>query len=182
MIADILNVVKMREKLGLVHVYTGEGKGKTSIGMGSIIRALGRDLNVKIIQLFKRNTGEQFFFEELGVEYIQFKPLHPYFTNYKEEELDDLREKFIEFWERNTKNIEEDLVFIDEIGPGIKWGIIPEKIVLDLIKNKPKNTELILTGRDFPKSIIEKADYVTELNKVKHPYDEGILAREGIEF
>ena len=173
----------MEEKLGLIHVYTGEGKGKTSTGMGLLVRALGRGLKVKIIQLFKRDTGEQFFFENSGLEYIQFKPLHPYFKTYEVEELESLRKEFLEFWNDAIKNLENyDVVLIDELGPGINWKIIPEEIALKLIENKPENTELILTGRDMPKSIIEKADYVSEIKKIKHPYDQGILAREGIEY
>lgn len=172
-----------KTKLGLVHIYTGEGKGKTSAGMGLLVRALGRGLRVKIIQLFKRNTGEQFFFENSGVEYLQFQPLHPYFTNYKEEELENLRKEFLEFWNEATKNLDEyDLILIDELGPGINWKIIPESVALELIEKKPENMELILTGRDFPKSLTEKADYVSEIKKLKHPYDSGTLAREGIEY
>lgn len=172
-----------KEKLGLVHVYTGKGKGKTSAGMGLILRALGRGLNVKIIQLFKRDTGEQFFFENSGVKYLQFKPLHPFFKNYNPNELEDLKKEFLKFWNESIKDLHEyDVVLIDEIGPGVNWKIVPEEIILDLIENKSKNTELILTGRDMPDSVIEKADYVSIIEKVKHPYDKGILAREGIEF
>lgn len=172
-----------KSKLGLVHVYTGDGKGKTSTGMGLLVRALGRGLKVKIIQLFKRDTGEQFFFENSGVKYLQFKPLHPYFTSYDHEQLEDLRRKFLEFWDEAVKDINEyDIILIDELGPGINWKIIPEKLVLDFIEKKPNNTELILTGRDFPESVKEKADYVSEIIKIKHPYDKGILAREGIEY
>lgn len=172
-----------KEKLGLVHVYTGEGKGKTSAGMGLVIRALGRGLRVKIIQLFKRDTGEQFFFENSGVEYFQFNPLHPYFKDYKPEDLENLKKDFNEFWEGATENLDDyDLILIDEVGPGINWGVIPEEMILEFIENKPKNMELILTGRDFPESVKEKADYVSEITKVKHPYDKGILAREGVEY
>jgi len=167
---------------GLVHVYTGEGKGKTSAGMGLLVRALGRGLNVKIIQLFKRNTGEQFFFENSGFNYFQFKPLHPFFKSYNKDELESLRKEFLEFWRDNLSDLDYDLILIDEIGPGIAWGVIDESLVIDLIKNKPEKTELILTGRDMPLSIIKKADYVSEINKIKHPYDKGILARKGIEF
>ncbi len=171
----------MEDKLGLVQIYTGDGKGKTSTGMGLLVRALGRGLKVKIIQLFKRDTGEQFFFENSGVEYLQFKPLHPYFKTYDESELENLRKEFLEFWVEATRNLEAyDIVFVDEFGPGINWKIISEEMALEFIENKPKNTELILTGRDFPKSLIEKADYVSEIKKIKHPYDKGILAREGI--
>lgn len=188
MIVVILNAVKMedikiKEKLGLIHIYTGEGKGKTSAGMGLILRALGRGLKIKIIQLFKRDTGEQFFFENSGFKYLQFKPLHPFFKAYNSDELTDLKKEFMEFWKEAIEDIEEyDVILIDEIGPGIKWKIISEEIVLDLMKNKPKNTELILTGRNIPEYIIEKADYVSEIKKIKHPYDKGILARKGIEF
>tara|TARA_Y100000034_G_scaffold123932_1_gene171427 strand:- start:5000 stop:5545 length:546 start_codon:yes stop_codon:yes gene_type:complete len=179
----ILNVVKMKEKLGLIHIYTGKGKGKTSAGMGLILRALGRGLKIKIIQLFKRDTGEQFFFENSGFKYLQFKPLHPFFKNYNENELEDLKKEFLEFWKEVIKDIEEyDVVLIDEIGPGIKWKIISEEIILDFMGNKPKNTELVLTGRNIPDSIIEKADYVSEIKKIKHPYDKGILSRKSIEF
>ena len=172
-----------KDKLGLVHIYTGEGKGKTSAGMGLIVRALGRGLKVKIIQLFKRDTGEQFFFENSGVKYLQFKPLHPYFKDYNPTQLESLKKEFLIFWEGALRDIEEyDLILIDEVGPGLNWKVIPENLVLDLIKNKPKNTELVLTGRDFPDSVKEKVDYVTDLQKIKHPYDKGILAREGIEF
>ncbi|PIO08539.1 cob(I)yrinic acid a,c-diamide adenosyltransferase [Candidatus Pacearchaeota archaeon CG10_big_fil_rev_8_21_14_0_10_34_12] len=172
-----------KQKLGLVHIYTGEGKGKTSAGMGLIVRALGRGLKVKVIQLFKRDTGEQFFFENSSVRYVQFKPLHPYFTNYSLDDLEDLKKNFLEFWEGAIKDMEEyDMILVDEIGPGINWGVIPEKSVIEFIENKPKNTELILTGRDFPDSVKEKADYISEINKVKHPYDSGVLAREGVEF
>lgn len=172
-----------KEKLGLIHVYTGEGKGKTSAGMGLLVRTLGRGSKVKIIQLFKRDTGEQFFFENSGVEYLQFKPLHPYFKTYNVNELGNLKEEFLEFWQEAIRDLEiYDVVLIDEIGPGINWKIIPEEIVLELIENKPENTELILTGRDVPQSILDKADYVSYIKKIKHPYDEGILAREGIEY
>ncbi len=171
-----------KESLGLVHIYTGEGKGKTSAGMGLVVRALGRGLKVKVIQLFKRNTGEQFFFDN-KIEYLQFKPLHPYFKDYKQEQLESLKKEFLEFWEKAISDLENyDVVLIDEFGPGINWKVIPEEVALKFIENKPKHTELILTGRDYPASVLEKADYVSEVKKIKHPYDKGILAREGIEY
>ncbi len=172
-----------RLNLGLVHIYTGEGKGKTSAGMGLIVRALGRGLKVKIIQLFKRDTGEQFFFEKLNVNYLQFKPLHPYFKNYDQSQKEDLTKNFMEFWNDAISDLKDyDVVLIDELGPGINWDVIPESLGIDLIVNKPKNTELILTGRDYPQSLKDIADYVSEVKKLKHPYDKGILARKGIEF
>lgn len=172
-----------KSKLGLVHIYTGEGKGKTSSGMGLVVRGIGRGLKVKIIQLFKRDTGEQFFFEKLGVNYVQFKPLHPYFKKYDPNQFEDLKKEFSKFWYEAIKDLKNyNIVLIDEVGPGLNWKIIPEEFIFKLIKEKPKNTELILTGRDFPNSVIEKGDYVSKIEKIKHPYDKGIIAREGIEF
>lgn len=171
-----------KEKLGLVHIYTGEGKGKTSAGMGQAIRSAGRGMRVKIIQLFKRDTGEQFFLKG-NIEYIQFRPLHPFFKRYESEELESLKKEFLEFFNESTKDIRNyDLVLIDEFGPGINWKVIDENFAIEFIKNKPKNTELILTGRDYPQSILDCADYVSDLKKIKHPYDKGILAREGVEY
>ena len=172
-----------KNKLGLIHIYTVEGKGKTSAGMGLVVRALGRGLKVKIIQLFKRNTGEQFFFENSGVPYLQFKPLHPYFKNYHQEELSSLKKEVEKFLRDSISDMSEyDLILIDELGPGVNWGMVSEDVALEIIARKPEKTELILTGRDYPKSLIEKADYVSDIHKEKHPYDSGILARKGIEF
>jgi len=176
-------MVVEKSKLGLVHVYTGEGKGKTSAGMGLVVRALGRGLKVKIIQLFKRNTGEQFFFKNLTIEYLQFGLVHPYFKNYEKAEKEDLKKQLRFFLEEAVKNLNEyDVVLIDEFGPGINWDIIDLKFAISIIENKPEKTELILTGRDIPQEIINLADYVSEIKKIKHPYEKGILAREGIEF
>ena len=117
------------------------------------------------------------------MDYIQFKPLHPYFKNYNSDDLEDLKKEFSKFWKESISDLENyDMVLIDEVGPGLNWKIIPHEFIFELIKNKPKNTELILTGRDFTNSILEKADYVSKIEKVKHPYEKGILARKGVEF
>lgn len=179
-----LNAVKYKmENLGLVHVYTGNGKGKTSAGLGIILRALGYKSNVKIIQLFKEKNGEKYFFEKEGIKCLQFKSLHPYFGRYDESELKELKKEFIEFWNEAIKNLEiYDFVLIDEIGPAIKGGIISEELVIEFISSKPKNTELILTGRDIPESVRKLADYISEINEIKHPYNNKISARKGVEF
>jgi cob(I)alamin adenosyltransferase len=180
----------MQKRLGLVHVITGDGKGKTTSGMGIVIRALGRGLRVKIIQLFKKDTGEQYFFEQakknrtdLVLEYVQFRPSHPYFEKNNAENLESLKQDVKKFWDAETKDLAHyDLVLIDEAGPGMNWNVLNSEDVVHLIENKPARTELILTGRDFPQCVKEKADYVSEINLEKHPYNEGVPARKGIEF
>ena len=142
-----------------------------------------RLVKTKNIQLFKRDTGEQYFFENSGVNYLQFKPLHPRFKIYEKEQLDGLKDDFIKFWNEATCDLEDyDMVLIDEAGPGIVWDVIPVESILNIIEKKSEKTELIFTGRKFPQEIVEKADYVSEIEKRKHPFDRGILAREGVEY
>ncbi len=178
----------IKEKLGLVHIITGNGKGKTTSGMGGVVRALGRGLKVKIIQLFKRDTGEQYFFSDLKskglpVEYVQFQPLHPYFKKYTPENFESLKVDLKTFWDNALADIDQyDVIMMDEVGPGLNWKVITEDMVFELIKNKPAQVELIMTGRDFPESVRERVDYISEINLIKHPYEKGILARKGIEY
>ena len=94
-----------------------------------------------------------------------------------------MKKEFLVFWNSAISDLENyDVVLIDEIGPGVNWEIISEAAVLELIEKKPRNTELILTGRDFPQSLKNAADYVSEIRKLKHPFDVGVFAREGVEY
>ncbi len=177
------NIKTIKEKLGLVHIITGSGKGKTTSSIGGAIRAAGRGLKVRIIQFFKRDTGEKKPLEKLGIEYFQFKPLHPYFKNYSEQSLQDLKKELNKFWIQAIKNLEKiDVLVIDEMGPALNWKTFEQKALLDFLENKPEKLEIIMTGRDFPKSIAKKADYISVINLEKHPYNKGIMARKGIEF
>lgn len=183
---DIKNI---KQTLGLIHIVTGNGKGKTTSGMGGVIRALGRGLKVKIIQLFKRDTGEQYFFEKIkntpgiNIKYVQFQPLHPYFKKYTEENFLSLKRDLLEFWKKETKDIKEyDILMIDEMGPGLNWKVFDEELIIKFLKTKPKHLEIIMTGRDFPESVKKKVDYISDVNLIKHPYQNNILARKGIEY
>ena len=175
----------MQSPLGLVHVYTGDGKGKTTAALGLASRAVGRGLKVKIIQFFKRDTGEILPLKGMGVNYEQFKPLHPFFREYSQEALSDLKTHFDEFWQEQMQDVRANnynLLVIDELGPALSYKIVPEETILRFLENKPQNLELVLTGRGFPPGVMEKADYVTEMRLIKHPYQQGINARRGIEF
>jgi cob(I)alamin adenosyltransferase len=169
--------------LGLIHVITGNGKGKTTSAMGMAVRAHGRDLKVAIIQFFKRDTGERTTMEKLNIPYFQFQPVHPYFTNYSEQHLDDLKKKIKVFWEDAIEKTKQcDFLVIDEIGPAMHWKVLDESTVKEFLKNKQKEMEVILTGRDIPESIKDIADYHNEVQGIKHPYQKGILAKKGVEY
>lgn len=201
-LTKIRNPIKVKgdnrkEKLGLVHVYTGDGKGKTSASLGLALRAIGNNLRVHMIQFLKSGfTGELYSAKKLGFQIEQFgrdalkeKQIH------LQEFADrtgrfvfqpDIEEKdaAIQGWEHAKKLIksnEYDVVILDEINCVLEKGLIPLNEVLEIVKNHGK-VELILTGRDAPKELMEAADYVSVVNRIKHPWQKGIKARKGIEY
>ncbi len=172
-----------KEKLGLVHIYTGNGKGKTTAALGLAVRMLGSDGRVAIVQFMKapRAYGEQKKIEECGALVESFGL--PKFVHGKptEEDIEAAKRAFERAKDLATSG-EWDLVILDEICVAIYFGMIGLEEVKELIKKKASNTELVLTGRYCPEELFEIADYVTEMREVKHPYQRGVLARKGVEF
>lgn len=196
-----------KENLGLVHVYTGDGKGKTTASLGLALRAIGNNLKVYMVQFLKSSfTGELysskrlgFTIEQFGVDALKEKQKHlQEFAGVSERSSltfdqtgrfifqPDIEEKdaAMQALEHAKKIIESgdyDLVILDEINCALDKGLIPLEEVLELIKNHSR-VELVLTGRDAPKKLMEAADYVSVVNRVKHPWQKGIKARRGIEY
>ncbi len=169
-------------KRGLVQVYTGNGKGKTTAAWGQALRASGQGLKVAIIQFFKgKGSGEAKMAKKLNLSVYSFCPVHPSFGGEKEELKKECK-KAIAFAKRLVMSKKYDLIILDEINIALRDRLIEVNEVLDLIKKKPKGIELILTGRGAPKKIIEVADLVTEMREIKHPYQKGIKGRRGIEY
>lgn len=165
---------------GLIQVYTGDGKGKTTAAIGLIMRAHGRGLKAGLIQFLKgADSGELKILKTLGIPYCQFGSGK--FILEKPTKADiDLAEKGLETVEKTWHKY--DLLVLDEISYLINFQIIPERSIIRFLKGKPKHLELVLTGRAMPDSIIELASLVTSMQKLKHPYDLGISARKGIEY
>ena len=186
-----------KENLGLVHVYTGDGKGKTTASLGLALRAIGNNLRVHMIQFLKSGyTGELYSAEKLGFVIDQFgvdalreKQRHlREFTDKTSKFVfqPDIKEKdaAIQGWEHAKKIIKSgdyDVVILDEINCVLEKGLIPLNEVLEIVKGHGK-VELVLTGRDAPKELMEAADYVSVVNRVKHPWQKGVVARKGIEY
>lgn len=173
---------------GMVQVYTGDGKGKTTAAIGQGIRACGNSLVVYMIQFLKGGkTGELNIINGLGDNFkvFRFEKPRDFVWNLNEEEKEELRTEIKEGYRFILETISEsncDVLIIDEI-----MGVLHNKFltideVLYIIDNKPRNMELILTGRDIPKEILMKADLVTEMKCIKHYFNEGIVARKGIEY
>ncbi|MFH1904212.1 MAG: cob(I)yrinic acid a,c-diamide adenosyltransferase [bacterium] len=178
--------IQVMLKKGLVQVYTGNGKGKTTAAVGHAVRARGRGLNVYIIQFLKKDdsSGEQVALKKLGVDINCFGGDYA-FLKLTQKEAKKAKEFFKEIIDEIANEIEQkhyDLVILDEVNLLVKKGLLNKKEVVELIKNKPQKTELVLTGRGADKEIVALADLVTECVKIKHPYDKEIKARLGIEL
>jgi len=170
---------------GLVQVYTGNGKGKTSAAFGLALRAIGRGLKVYIIQFIKGgfDYGELYIIDKLPNLTLKAFGRGKFVTEKPPEKEDiELAHEALTLAEEIVKSGEYDIVVLDEINVALNLKLIKIDNVLKMIKNKPKHVELILTGRCASDKIIEAADLVTEMKEVKHPYKKGFQARKGIEY
>ena len=169
-------------KKGLVQVYTGNGKGKTTAAIGQAIRVLGSGYKVCFIQFFKKSESGEV---KILKSFPNLKLLHPLPFYPAEKNRDFLKKKIETILLRISKIIKSenyDLVILDELNIALRNELLEERDILDLLKNKPKSVELIFTGRGATKKIIESADLVTEMKEIKHPFKKGIKARKGIEY
>lgn len=169
---------------GKIHVYTGDGKGKTTAAFGLAMRARGKGLKVIIIQFLKGkgDFGEVLSARKLGIEIEQFGTGRMLSADGITEE--DLKEALAAL-ERSAKVITSglfDVVVLDEINVAVYFGLIPLKSVLETIRSRPATLELVLTGRHAPAELVAMADYVTNMTLIKHPYERGEEARPGIEY
>lgn len=170
---------------GLVQVYTGNGKGKTTSALGLAMRALGHGASVTVIQFMKgwKDYGELVSASKFeGLEIIQTgRPDYVYKGKEQPEDYDEAK-RGIETAREVMNSGKCDMLILDEINVALEYGLIPLDSVMELIKNKPYEMELVLTGRGAHREILGLADLVTEMRELKHPYNEGISARKGIEF
>jgi cob(I)alamin adenosyltransferase len=172
-----------KEKLGMIHIYTGNGKGKTTAALGLAVRMLGSGGRVIILQFMKAPDvyGEQKKIRECGASIESFGL--PKFVHGKPEPDDiEAAKKALQRAEEVVSSGEWDLVILDEICVALGFKMLDIGEVKELIKSKAPHTELVLTGRYCPEELFELADYVTEMREVKHPYQKGVLARRGVEF
>ena len=172
---------------GMIHLYTGDGKGKTTAALGLLLRARGRGMRVVLAQFLKgRETGELHMIEKFpGVTILRYTRDFGFYISASETDRAEMSRQ-------NNTNLTEahrlvdnglcDLLVLDEICAAYNNGAVDAELTDKLIANKPPGLELVLTGRNAPPHFMETADYVTEFVKRKHPYDNGIPARKGVEF
>jgi len=173
---------------GLIQVYTGEGKGKTTAAFGLALRAAGRGLHVSIVQFFKTHPSGEVLairqhFPEITIHQVNSQRKFSWDMNEEERTLlsVEIRAGFMQVKEFCAQRV-CDLLILDEIMYMLKYAIIPLEELIDLLTNKPDSMEIVLTGRDAPPELIAIADLVTEMKNIKHPYAQDIPMRTGIEF
>jgi cob(I)alamin adenosyltransferase len=171
-------------KQGFVQIYTGNGKGKTTAALGLAVRALGAGMNVLFIQFLKgMNTSELEVLSRLGKSmtvrrygadrFIMAAPAPDDFREAREGLADAVR---------SMNSGAFDMIVLDEVLVAVRLGLLNAGEVVDMVKAKPAPVELILTGRDAPKELLDVADLVTEMREVKHYFTRGVPARKGIEL
>ncbi|MEC2075076.1 cob(I)yrinic acid a,c-diamide adenosyltransferase [Metabacillus fastidiosus] len=182
-------MAESKRKKGLFLLYTGNGKGKTTASLGLAVRAIGRGQRVLIIQFIKspqRTYGEKITLDKLGIEMIQTGVGFTW-TKTPEEHREALKAGWALAKEKVNSN-EYDLIILDELNNALSIDkfpiddVLPLEEVIDLIKNRHEDMHLVITGRNAKQEIIELADLVTEMNEVKHYYQDGVPAVKGIEF
>lgn len=173
---------------GLVHIYTGDGKGKTTAAVGLGVRAYGRGLRVLMIQFLKGiETGETEVLKKLapGFTIYRNQSIGKFMWDMNEDELKEFKtaqEALYKLASEACESSSSDLLILDEIMAAANTGMIPLGEVIQLIINKPQGMEIVLTGREAPEELVELADYVSEIKMIKHPFEKGIPGRKGIEF
>lgn len=177
-------------QLGMVHVYTGSGPGKTRSAFGIAMRALGHGYRVYIIQFMKgRWRGAEEFGEIKTAKKLEKLQVARFGTGEfigKGEKPEEIDKKLAAEGLKQARDLmnkgDYDLLILDEVNMALHFGLIELDEILSLIEDKPEHMELILTGRKAKKEIRDKADYLITYNAEKHPYQKGIKARKGIEY
>jgi cob(I)alamin adenosyltransferase len=167
---------------GLIQVYTGDGKGKTTAALGLAMRATGHGLKIAFIQFLKGiPAGEHIYTEKYKPFSIVQISKGDSFTKSTEQLKEEAQQTMV-YAEKEMLSGNYDLVILDEIFVALGKGLITLEQVLDLLHKKPVPLELVLTGRGAPREVILEADLVTEMLMIKHPFNEGIAGRKGIEY
>lgn len=171
---------------GLVHLYCGDGKGKTTAAVGLAVRHSGRGGKVVFAQFLKDGTsGECRVLAKLGVTVLAANPVGKFSFRMTEEEKAETAAALGRTFDAATGFAVREratLLVLDEVCAAVNCGFLPEKTLTEFLESRPDSLEVVLTGRDPSENLQVHADYITEMKKWRHPFDEGVAAREGIEF
>lgn len=186
-LAELMTHHAIEPQTGLVHIYTGNGKGKTTASVGLTIRAHAHGLRIMFVQFLKNGlSGEVGILRQLSNVRVYSGQADMKFTyqmgDDDKSKARELHQHFFETAAAAARSNDIDLLVFDEVFGAISTQLLDADEVFDFIRTKPKNLELVLTGRDPELRFLDLADYISEVNCIAHPYDKGILAREGIDY
>ena len=171
---------------GLIHIYCGDGKGKTTAALGLALRCSGHGNHVLLVQFLKsRPTGELKSLALLpNIQVMRGKETKKFTFQMNDEEKAQVKQEHLELFEKVKQkclNQHIDLLILDEVIGACNTGVFDKDILVDFLKGKPADLEVVLIGRNPATELVELADYVSEICKRKHPFEKGIAARTGIE-
>lgn len=172
---------------GLIHIYCGDGKGKTSAATGLAVRAAGCGKQVLFARFLKNeDSGELEILDRIPeIHVIHLERSFGFYRTLTEEEQAEVRQMYEALWQDIVQKAETDVydvLVMDEFMAAYNYGLIGHDAAFAFLREKPVRLEVVLTGRDPDEALVELADYVSEIRKVKHPFDRGIRARRGIEY
>ena len=170
--------------MGLIHIYSGDGKGKTTSSVGLGIRALGNGMKVLFVQFFKNDSScEVKVLKTLdNITCLHCPKNFGFYFVLSEEEKTDAKKHYNALLNQAIEmSCDYDMVILDEIISTYNYDIIEKTTLIDFLKNNTR-LEIVLTGRDPEKELVDMADYISDIQKIKHPFDTGKPARKGIEF
>ena len=172
---------------GLIHIYCGDGKGKTSAAVGLAVRAAGCGVKVLFTRFLKdEDSGELRILDEIpGIEVIHLERSYGFYSTLSEYEKEEAGQLYGGLWLNileKTGTGDYGVLVMDEFMAAYNYGLIEPEAAISFLREKPKDLEVVLTGRNPDDRLVELADYVSEICKVKHPFDRGIRARRGIEY
>ena len=170
---------------GLIHLYCGDGKGKTTAAVGLAVRASGAGKQVVFTQVLKDGSSSEV--ESLkrlpGIRTMHAQTVRGFYRSMNEQQRQQARQDYTALFRQVTDAAKDaDLLILDEIVSACNRGVVPEKLVTDFLRSKPQQLEVVLTGREPSPALTVLADYITEMRKLRHPYDRCVAARKGIEF
>ena len=172
---------------GMIHIYCGDGKGKTSAAVGLAVRAAGCGKKVLFARFLKNEeSGELAVLDKISeIEVIHLEKSFGFFSTLSAKEKEEVHRVYERLWRRILSMISDDaydVLVLDEFMAAYRYGVISRESALEFLRERPESLEIVLTGRGPDESLVELADYVSEILKVKHPFDRGIRARKGIEY
>lgn len=170
---------------GLIHIYCGEGKGKTTAAIGLAVRGAGAGKSVVLTQFFKDGSSSEFHALKKieNIRIIHCQTVRGLWKRMDEQQKAQAAKDYTKlFIDVISAAQEADLLVLDEILSACNHGAVAEELVVDFLRHKPEKLEVVLSGRNPSPALLEAADYITEMKKIRHPFDAGIPARKGIEF